>query len=153
MLEPIESRLNTLLKKLGPTEIRKLSRQVALETRTANRARIEANIQPDGSAMTARKKARKIKQKRITIKAKNNANKMFPKLAQANTLKFKATADEASIFFSRNRRGGKRASANTIANRHQFGLAAKNLPVRVLLGISVDDFKHIERRIVEYLAK
>lgn len=150
-LRPLEHRLNALIAKLSPSQQRRLARQLALDLRRSNRQRIEANVQPDGTAMTPRRRPRFNAQrsnKRLSERARLRSQRMFPKMAKANSLKFKVSADQASLFFS-GRRG--RMALNSVAARHHFG--AKALPKRPLLGFSQSDLQQVEATIVDFLSQ
>ncbi len=147
----LEHRLNALISKLSPSQQRALARQLALDLRRANRQRIEANRQPDGRAMTPRRRPRlstRRPSKRLSERARLRAQRMFPKMAQAHSLKFKASGAQASLFFA-GRRG--RMALNTVAARHHFG--HKNLPQRRLLGFGSADLKQVEATIVDFLSQ
>lgn len=149
----LDTKLSALITQLSPAKIKDLSKELSVEMRRSNKARISQNIQPDGSRMDPRKRPRKIKLKRETAKSKIRARLMFPKIGQASTLRIKASADSASIYFASRKRGGTRVDANTLAKRHQFGDRSHNLPRRQLLGFSHDDLEKIEKAIIRHLTK
>lgn len=149
----LDAKFGALINRLSPGSIRLLSKELSVAMRQTNKERITKNIQPDGSRMAPRKRARKIKQKRETAKSKIRARLMFPKIAQGSTLRIKASTESASIYFAAKKHGGARLTADALANRHQFGDSTHNLPQRQLLGFGQEDLATIETTIIKHLAK
>ncbi len=87
-LQQLESWLTPLINKLSPKERRVLAREVARDLRIANRERIKAQTNPDGTPYEPRSEIRG-RSGRIRRKA------MFTKLRTAKYLRIKTTADTA----------------------------------------------------------
>lgn len=100
--DQLERFLGTFVDALSPRETRGLARKIGQALRRENAKRIGTNVQPDGSAMQARRpregKAR---------------GKMFRRLRAANVLKIDATANGVTVGF--------RGQAQTVAQVHHFG--------------------------------
>jgi len=144
-LSALEDWVAPLLRKLTPAERRKLSRQVALDLRRAQRNRIRANRNPDGSAFEPRKPRLRSQSGRIKRRA------MFRKLASPKHLKMTATPDGLTLGFL-----GK---VGFIARVHQYGLRAKvatdgpwyQYSKRELLGFEREDVTRIQNSIIDFL--
>lgn len=106
-LQQLESWLTPLINKLSPKERRVLAREVARDLRIANRERIKAQTNPDGTPFEPRSEIRG-RSGRIRRKA------MFTKLRTAKYLRIKTTADTAEVGFL--------GRINRIARVHHFGL-------------------------------
>ena len=128
----LESWLTPLIEKLSPKERRILAREVARDLRIANRERIKAQTNPDGTPYEPRTEIRG-RSGRVRRKA------MFTKLRTAKYLKIKTSADEASVGFV--------WQVARIARVHHYGLrdrVEKGGPLhqyakRELLGITHKD--------------
>ena len=106
-LQQLESWLTPLIDKLTPKERRVLAREVARDLRIANRNRIKAQTNPDGTPFEPRTQLRG-RSGAIRRKA------MFTKLRTAKYLKIKTSADEAAVGFM--------GRINRIARVHHYGL-------------------------------
>lgn len=91
-LQQLESWLTPLINRLSPKERRVLAREVARDLRIANRERIKAQTNPDGTPYEPRSEIRG-RSGRIRRKA------MFTKLRTAKYLRIKTTADTAEVGF------------------------------------------------------
>lgn len=145
-LQPLVSKLESLIANLSAAERRRLTTEVARSLRGSQAKRIRDNKAPDGSAFEQRKPQLQLRKRRGSVR-------MFAKLQRANWLKPKSNPNEASLTF--------RGFALRIALIHQLGLrdqVNKNgtqyqYPVRELLGFSIDELKTVEEIITRHLAK
>ncbi|MGP9466748.1 phage virion morphogenesis protein [Halomonas sp. TP35] len=145
-LQQLDSWLTPLIEKLTPKERRVLAREVARDLRIANRDRIKAQTNPDGTPFEPRNQLRG---RRGAIRRKA----MFTKLRTAKHLRIKTTADEAAVQFA-----GRVAK---IARVHHYGLrdrVEKGGPMhkyarRELVGITKNDESVIADIIIHYLSK
>lgn len=125
--------LSRFVDRLSPRERKGLLTKIGQSLRRSNSARIAANIQPDGTAMAARRPRA----------GTSRRGKMFRQLRHARILKVRATADEVKVGFV--------GQAQKVAQVHHFGLVdtvgrtrdgrtirARYL-ARHLLGIGADD--------------
>ncbi|MEL7966898.1 phage virion morphogenesis protein [Vreelandella neptunia] len=143
-LQQLESWLTPLINKLSPKERRVLAREVARDLRLANRDRIKAQTNPDGTPYEPRAELRG-RRGRIRRKA------MFTKLRTAKYLRIKTTADTAEIGFL-----GRVAR---IARVHHYGLRDRVEPGgpqhqyarRELIGITAKDADRIADSIFNHL--
>lgn len=102
-LDRLEPFLSRIADALSPRERKGLLTKIGQSLRRSNSARIAANVQPDGTAMAARR-PRPGSRKR---------GKMFRQLRQARILKVRATVDQVSIGFV--------GQAQQVAQVHHFG--------------------------------
>ncbi|MGE6776340.1 phage virion morphogenesis protein [Vreelandella titanicae] len=145
-LQQLESWLTPLLNKLSPKERRVLAREVARDLRIANRERIKAQTNPDGTPYEPRSEIRG-RSGRIRRKA------MFTKLRTAKYLRIKTTADTAEVGFL--------GRINRIARVHHYGLrdrVEKGGPQhqyarRELVGITKNDRNVIFNSVISHLSK
>ena len=130
-----------ILTQLSPSARKQLARDIAFKLRTANRKRITAQIQPDGSKFQPPKKAGRIKRK------------MFIKLRTSRYLKVKSTPNQASVFIN---------STNRLVKVHHYGLRDRVnrkasfqvvYPKRELLGITGNDWQVVEELVLKHLTK
>lgn len=144
-LKQLDSWLSPLIEKLSAKERRVLAKEVARDLRIANRDRIKAQTNPDGTPYEPRKQLRG-RSGAIRRKA------MFKRLGTAKYLKIKTSADEAALgFFSRVAR---------IARVHHYGLrdrVEKDGPQhqyarRELIGITARDADHIAESVMRHLS-
>lgn len=134
---PIADLARALLHNLDAPQRRTLLRQIGRYEQTANRARIGAQQNPDGSAFAERRAKKPSKKGAIRRKA------MFRKLRMAKHLKSGATDNEAWFGFS--------GPAARIARIHQEGLADAPAPgqakvryaARVLIGLPHSDRERV----------
>lgn len=144
-LQQLDNWLTPLIEKLTPKERRVLAREVARDLRIANRERIKAQTNPDGTPYEPRKQLRG-RRGRIRRKA------MFTGLRTAKYLRIKTTADEAAVGFL-----GRVAR---IARVHHYGLrdrVEKGGPQhqyarRELIGITTKDADHIAESVLNHLS-
>lgn len=99
----LEAFLGRFVTALSPREMRGLASKIGQSLRRSNSARIAANVEPDGSAMTPRKPRPRGKKR----------GKMFRRLRAARTLKVKPSADGVSVGFI--------DQAQHVAQVHHFG--------------------------------
>lgn len=145
-LQQLESWLTPLIEKLSPKERRFLAREVARDLRIANRERIKAQTNPDGTPYEPRSEIRG-RSGRIRRKA------MFTKLRTAKYLRIKTTADTAEVGFL--------GRINRIARVHHYGLrdrVEKGGPQhqyarRELVGITKNDRNVIFNSVISHLSK
>lgn len=139
-LAELEPYLAAYLNRLGPAQRRRVARKVGEALRRENAKRIAANVQPDGSAMEARKPRKRMKDAKGRIK---RTGKMFPKIKLARAMKLRATPDEVSLGFT----GmiGQTAAAHhfgqeDFVGRTKDGRAIRTkYPARRLLGFAAED--------------
>lgn len=143
-LQQLEEWLSPLINKLSPKERRILAREVARDLRIANRERIKAQTNPDGTPFEPRTELRG-RSGRIRRKA------MFTKLRTAKYLRIKTSADEAAVGFI-----GRVAR---IARVHHYGLRDRVEPGgpkhhyarRELVGITASDRERIGNKVLEHI--
>lgn len=143
-LTQLENWVTPLLEKLSAKERRVLTREVARDLRTANRERIKAQTNPDGTPFEPRTQLRS-RSGAIRRKA------MFTKLRTAKYLKIKTSADEAAIAFT-----GRVAR---IARVHHYGLRDRvekggpkhQYASRKLVGFSPQDQTRIRDSLIDHL--
>lgn len=145
-LKQLEDWIEPLIAKLSAKERRVLAREIARDLRIANRERIKAQTNPDGTTFEPRTELRG-RSGRIRRKA------MFTKLRTAKYLKIKTSADEASVGFM--------GQVARIARVHHYGLRDKvekggpqhQYARRELVGIPKKDEGAIADTIINYLSK
>ena len=139
----IEPWIGALIAQLKPGARRRLSVKIGQYVRRENAARIAANIEPDGSAMEARKprEPRRASVKSGRIKKKG---KMFRKIAKQKALKVRPQADGVEVSFAN-------PLIEKTAAEHQFGevgfvgktksgtVVRTRYPARRLLGFGRND--------------
>ena len=143
-LQQLDEWLTPLINKLSPKERRVLAREVARDLRIANRERIKAQTNPDGTPYEPRTELRG-RSGRIRRKA------MFTKLRTAKYLRIKTTADTAEMGFL-----GRVAR---IARVHHYGLRDRVEPGgpqhqyarRELIGITAKDAERIADSVLNHL--
>ena len=143
-LTQLENWLTPLLEKLSAKERRVLAREVARDLRIANRERIKAQTNPDGTPFEPRTQLRS-RSGAIRRKA------MFTKLRTTKYLRIKTTADEAAVGFM--------GRVNRIARVHHYGLrdrVEKGGPQhqyarRELVGITAADRNRIANSVLNHL--
>lgn len=151
-LTALENWVSPLLERLTPAERRKLSRQVALDLRRAQRNRIRANRNPDGSAFEPRKPRARSKSGGIKRQVRNAAH-MFQKMVGPRHFKLRATPNGLSLHFL--------GQVGFIARVHQYGLRAKvapdgpryRYPQRALLGFEREDVRRIRDSVLDHLSR
>lgn len=144
-LQQLDNWLTPLIESLSAKERRVLAREVARDLRIANRERIKAQTNPDGTPYEPRKQLRG-RSGAIRRKA------MFKKLGTAKYLKVKTSADEAAVEF--------RGQVARIARVHHYGLrdrVEKGGPQhqyarRELIGITAKDADHIAESVLNHLS-
>jgi len=143
---PIADLARALLHNLDAPQRRTLLRQIGRYGQSANRTRIGAQQNPDGSAFAERRVKKPSKKGAIRRKA------MFRKLRMAKHLKAGATDNEAWFGFS--------GPAARIARIHQEGLIDAPAPgqakvryaTRILVGLSSTDCERISELLLERFA-
>jgi len=143
-LQQLEEWLTPLINKLGTKERRVLAREVARDLRIANRDRIKAQTNPDGTPFEPRNELRG-RSGRIRRKA------MFNKLRTAKYLRLKTNADAAEVGFL-----GRVAR---IARVHHYGLRDRverggpqhQYARRELIGITAKDAGRIADSVLNHL--
>lgn len=143
-LQQLDSWLTPLIEKLSPKERRVLAREVARDLRIANRERIKAQTNPDGTLFEPRTQLR-------GRRGQIRRQAMFTKLRTAKHLRIKTSADEAAVQFA-----GRVAK---IARVHHYGLrdrVEKGGPMhkyarRELVGITGTDRNRIANSVLNHL--
>lgn len=150
----LEAWLLPLLDSLHPTQVRRLTRRLAVKLRQSQGARIAAQMNPDGTAYVPRRKPRHGQRAAGAQKAeRERVTAMFSKLRTASHLKVRSDAHEAGVAIE-----GRSAR---IARVHQFGLLDRTradgpevrYPIRALLGLTSDDLVAIEEQLLAHLTK
>lgn len=144
-LQDLETWAKPLLAKLAPTERRKLARTIAQQLRQAQRTRIAAQQNPDGSPFEPRKPQNRQRRGFVRRRA------MFSKIQQAKHLRISATPNGATVGFV-----GRVAQ---IARVHQHGLRDRvspdgpqiQYPKRELLGFSEADRALVRDLLIDHL--
>jgi phage virion morphogenesis protein len=146
----LESFLTAELAKLSPARRRRITRKIGMEIRKANAKRIAENIQPDGSAMHARKP-----RKSTAGKGAIKRGRMFRKMRLARSFKINASPGGVSVGFT--------GPVGQTARAHHYGLtdfvgrtdAGKAVhtkyPSRQLLGFASEDIEMIADTIIAML--
>jgi len=146
-LTALEDWLGPLIRKLEPSERRRLARDLARHLRRGQVENIKAQREPDGSAYTPRKRQR-ARDRAGAIRRRA----MFTKIRLPRYLKAKGNAHEASVAFTHN--------AARIARIHQYGLRDQvnadgpsvEYPQRRLIGYGRHDIESIRDRVLNHLA-
>jgi phage virion morphogenesis protein len=96
-LDALEPWLGGLLAKTAPTQRMALSRRVGQIMRKFNAARVNANVEPNGTPMAPRnpKKPRKGRKER-----RGKAGRMFKRIELARNMRVTPGADEVSLSFN-----------------------------------------------------
>lgn len=148
-LKQLELWAAPLLAKLAPAQRRQLARAIALDLRRAQQQRIAAQVAPDGTPYTARKRASTLRGKRGAIRRRNGD--MFVKLRTARWLKTNVTSEGTEVgFFGRVAR---------LARVHQEGGRDRvapdgptaRYPARPLLGFTTADSQLIRDCALKFL--
>ncbi|MDN4572675.1 phage virion morphogenesis protein [Pandoraea cepalis] len=134
-----------LLSSLSPPARKVLASQIARRLRETSQARVQAQINPDGTPYEKRKPQMRGKAGRVR-------RKMFTKLRTNRYLKVEASSDGAFVSFA--------GQAQRIARVHHFGLrdrVEKNGPTvkyaaRELLGITDTDQAAIADLVIAHVA-
>lgn len=142
-LDRLQLSFEQLLASVDPAARRRLALAMGRRVKTANAARIRANVTPDGDAMVPRKRriARPNRLGPPEPLAPQKKGKMFRKAATPRWLRVRADADGAQIGFN--------ATGARILRIHQDGGRAQvgpqpdapfaTYPARQLLGLSPED--------------
>ncbi len=146
----IEPWVAGLTQQLTPASRRALARKVGQGLRRANADRVAGNVEPDGTAMEARKPRRDRKTDRVRKKGK-----MFRKIALARNLRVDADADQVTVEFA--------GSVRKTAEVHHFGKIDRvarfrgapevRYPARELLGFGADDPRTVMAAVLDHLGK
>lgn len=144
-LQALEEWVTPLLAQLDRQARRTLTRRVAQDLRRAQRERIKAQQNPDGTPYSPRKPQRRAQQGAIRRRA------MFAKIRTARHLKARGNAEGAEVGFV-----GRVAH---IARIHQEGLHGRvdrdgprvRYPERRLLGFTADDRELIQDSVLRHL--
>ncbi|WP_323073471.1 phage virion morphogenesis protein [Mycetohabitans endofungorum] len=150
-LTAFEQWASTLLARLSPAGRRNVMRDVARALRQAQKARIAAQRNPDGTAYAPRKartSAPRLRNKRGRIK-----RTMFAKLRTARLMRTEVNEHELAVGFV--------GRASRIARVHQFGEREQvaprgpyhHYPARRLLGLTNADQRLIRERLLAYVCE
>lgn len=138
--------LQGLLSALGPSERRKLARDIGADLRSRQQRRIAAQLNPDGTPFEPRKP-------RLRAKAGRIRRTLFARLRTSRYLRSTATAEGAVIEIT--------GRAARIARVHQYGLTDRvgrrgpeyRYPERRILGIADADRDAIADLILEHVSR
>jgi len=152
-LHAVEKFLGGLLGKLEPASRRAAMRDIALELRRSQQARIASQKNPDGSAYDARKPRRKPDGKLRDKRGRIKRAAMFAKLRTARYLKTEADSNGLALGFA-----GRIAR---VARVHQYGLRDRvspkgveyQYPVRSILGLAITDRELIRDKLLKHITK
>ncbi|WP_133624745.1 phage virion morphogenesis protein [Erwinia aphidicola] len=141
-LEPLETKLTTLLANLSPAARKKMATDIARKLRASQQHNIKQQQAPDGTPFKPRK-AQPLRCKKGRIR-----REMFAKLRTAKYMKAKGTADDAVVEFI--------GSVQRMARIHHYGLRDRparggqdvQYETRALLGFNQKDFKIVENMII-----
>ncbi|MCF7695358.1 phage virion morphogenesis protein [Mycetohabitans sp. B2] len=150
-LTAFEQWASTLLARLSPAGRRNVMRDVARALRQAQKARIAAQRNSDGTPYAPRKARagpKQLRNKRGRIK-----RTMFAKLRAARLMRTEVSEHELAVGFV--------GRASRIARVHQFGERERvaprgpyyRYPVRVLLGLTDTDRRLIRERLLAYICE
>jgi phage virion morphogenesis protein len=149
-LTQLERWATPLLAKLMPAQRRQLARSIARDLRRSQQQRMAAQVAPDGTPYTARKRRpESLRDQRGAIRRRKEA--MFTKLRTARWLKTNVTDEGAEVgFFGRVAR---------LARVHQEGGADRvapngpmaTYPARPLLGFTAMDRAMVRDRVLAFL--
>ena len=128
----LQTALLQLLNAFGPVTRRTALREIASYLMRSNRQRIRGNVQPDGSAMTARQRGK---------------GRMFRKIG--GMMQQHVSADEASVGFSG--RTGWVASNHQLGRSIRKGKSVLNFPVRELLGLNETDRAAVQNILLKHI--
>lgn len=149
---PLIDSLEDLAQRIAPAERKKLADKVATDLRGSNAARERANVEPDGEAMTPRKRRKsgglRSKRMRETARAPKKSvrqDRMFRGACQPKYLRKESSTGQAQVGFV--------GAMARIMRVHQYGLRdtvtrdpsspAVAYPARVVLGITLEDRERI----------
>lgn len=149
----LEDWAGDLLRRLQPSQVRRLQLDIARGLRKSNAERMRAQTDPDGNRWEARKapgQALRGKREQLRQKAKQR-QPMFAKMRQARHLKARAQGDAAVVEIA--------GRAQRIARVHHFGEtdAVKpggpqyRYPARELLGITSADIEMLRDTLLDHL--
>ncbi|NBW10487.1 MAG: phage virion morphogenesis protein [Caulobacteraceae bacterium] len=150
-LEQLEDWIGALIAKLEPGQRRQLARAIGMDVRKAQVSRIAAQMNPDGSSYTPRKRPPlRAKAGRV----KRHAGDMFRKLRSSAYLGVQATQDEVAIGFFN-------PAVSRLARVHQEGLVDKverkpgapsvRYAMRQLLGYTDGDRERVADLVMKHL--
>jgi len=147
MPDRLDHWLDPLLSRLAPAARAELARSIARDLKASQAARIRANVEPDGAAMTPRKPQRI---RDLAGKIKRGA--MFRRVGTIGALDSRANASAATVFFIG--RLARIAEQNQAGGDYPVrpGGPIGNYPARILLGFSDADRALIEDRVLGSLA-
>lgn len=143
-LKQLEDWVAPLIEKLTPKERRILAREVARDLRVANRERIKAQVNPDGTPF----------EPRTELRGQSGAIRrraMFTKLRTAKYLRIKTSANDASVHFL--------GRVSRIVRVHHYGLRDRvekggpqhRYASRKLLGFDNADRERIRDSLINHL--
>lgn len=143
-LKQLEEWITPLINRLSPKERRLLAREVARDLRIANRNRIKAQTNPDGTPFEPRNELR-------GRSGQIRRRGMFSKISTAKYLRIKTNANAAEVGFL-----GRVAR---IARVHHYGLRDRVEPGgpqhkyarRELIGITAADAERIGNSVLSHL--
>ncbi len=151
-LSALEDWTAELLRKLQPTQKRRLLVEVARRLRTANAQRMRAQTDPEGQAWEPRKPPGTLRSQRERLRQQaKQRTPMFAKLRQQRHLKAKGQGNAAVVEFA--------GRAQRIARVHHFGETDAvnpggpmyDYPARELLGVTTADIETVRDVVLAHL--
>lgn len=142
-LDQLRISLETMLAGIEAPARRRLAQAMGRRLKTANAARIRANVTPEGEPMVPRKRrvARPNRLGRPEPLAPLKRGKMFRKAATPRWLRVRASADGAEVGYSAS--GARILRVHQDGGREQVGpqpdAPFADYPARQLLGLSAED--------------
>jgi phage virion morphogenesis protein len=142
-LDRLQLSLEQLLATIEPGARRRLALAMGRRVKSANAARIRANVTPEGDAMVPRKRriARPNRLGRPEPLAPEKKGRMFRKAASPRWLRVRADADSVEIGYSG--KGARILRVHQDGGREQVGpqpdAPFANYPARPLIGLSPTD--------------
>lgn len=142
-LNAVEDWAGALLKRLKPTERRKLSQTIARELRRSQQQRIAAQQNPDGSAYAPRQPRKNLR--------RSGGIKMFAKLRQARHLKLQSDADSIAVGFLGNSARIARVHQEGLEDSVERGGPKVRYARRELLGFTEAELEMLRDRLLQHL--
>lgn len=143
-LNAVEDWAGALLKRLKPTERRKLNQTIARELRRSQQQRIAAQQNPDGSAYAPRKPRKNLR--------RSGGIKMFAKLRQARHLKLQSDADSIAVGFLGNSARIARVHQEGLEDSVERGGPKVRYARRELLGFTEAELEMLRDHLLHHLA-
>ena len=142
-LNAVEDWAGALLKRLKPTERRKLNQTIARELRRSQQQRIAAQQNPDGSAYAPRKPRKNLR--------RGGRIKMFAELRQARYLRLQSDADSIAVGFLGNSARIARVHQEGLEDSVERGGPKVRYARRELLGFTEAELEMLRDRLLQHL--